>query len=83
MGNVAWQGWLALLWAALIGGVLGAMSVFRMIRRWGVTTMSIGSTGVALVTAIVGVLLLGETLTAAMVIGGLILIGGVLVVLLG
>ena len=80
---VAWQGWAALVWAALIGAALGYSISFLMIRRWGVTTTAVASTGVPLVTAIVGVLLLGERITVLMALGGLVLIGGVLTVLLG
>jgi drug/metabolite transporter (DMT)-like permease len=83
LGAVAWQGWAALLWAALIGAFLGYWMSFSIIRRWGVTTSAVASTGVPLVTGIVAVLMLGETLSAAMVVGGLVLVAGVLVVLLG
>jgi len=83
VSGVAWQGWAALLWAALIGAFLGYTVSFLMIRRWGVTMAAIASTGVPLVTATVGVLLLGERLTTLMVLGGLVLIGGVLIVLVG
>jgi drug/metabolite transporter (DMT)-like permease len=83
LSAVAWQGWAALLWAALIGAFLGYSVSFSIIRRWGVTTSAVASTGVPLVTAIAGVLLLGERITVLMVLGGLVLIGGVLFVLLG
>ena len=54
-----------------------------MIRRWGVSTPAVASTAVPLVTTTLGVLFLGERLTALMGVGGLVLAGGVLIVLLG
>ncbi len=83
LSGVAWQGWAALLWSGLVGAVLGYSISFRMIRRWGVTTTAVASTGVPLVTAIAGVLLLHERITPIMAVGGLVVIGGVLVVVLG
>jgi drug/metabolite transporter (DMT)-like permease len=81
--GVAWQGWTAMIWAALVGAFLGYWVSFSIIRRWGVTTSAVASTGVPLVTAIVGVLMLGEMITGTMVVGGLVLVCGVLAVLLG
>jgi drug/metabolite transporter (DMT)-like permease len=81
--GVPWQGWSALLWAGLIGAFLGYSVSFGMIRRWGVTTTAVASTGVPLVTAVAGALLLDEVLTPLMIVGGLVLIGGVLAVVTG
>jgi probable blue pigment (indigoidine) exporter len=83
LGGVEWQGWAALLWAALVAAFLGYSISFMMLRRWGVTTAAVASTGTPLVTATAGALLLGERLTPLMALGGLALIGGVLVVLIG
>jgi drug/metabolite transporter (DMT)-like permease len=83
LAGVPTQGWVALLWAALIGAFLGYAVLFLMIRRWGVTTTAVSSTAVPLVTAIAGTLLLDERLTPLMVVGGLVLVGGVLIVVLG
>jgi drug/metabolite transporter (DMT)-like permease len=81
--GLSWQGWVALLWSALVGAFLGYSVSFLMLRRWGVTTTAVASTGTPLVTAIAGALLLGERLTPLMALGGLVLIGGVLMVLSG
>lgn len=83
LGGVAWQGWAAAAWAGLIGAFVGYGLSFLMIQRWGVTTTAISSTGVPLVTALAGALLLDERLTVMMALGGILLIAGVLGVILG
>ena len=77
---IAWQGWAAMLWAALVGCFTGYSMSFFMIRRFGVMVTAVASTATPLFTAVVGMVLLHEVITPLMVFGGLCLIGGVLVV---
>jgi len=78
--GLAWQGWMAVLWAGLIGCFLGYATSFFMISRFGVTFTSVASTATPLFTAVVGTVLLHEVVTPLMVVGALCLVGGVLTV---
>lgn len=80
LASVPWQGWAALVWSGMVGSFVGYLTSFYILLHFGVTTSAISSTGTPLVTALVGVLLLDETITALMVFGALLLICGVLVV---
>jgi drug/metabolite transporter (DMT)-like permease len=83
LGGIPWQGWAALAWAALVGCLVGYLTSFYIILRFGVTTAAVSSTGTPLVAALIGVLALGERLSLLMGIGALLVIAGVLAVNLG
>jgi drug/metabolite transporter (DMT)-like permease len=83
LAAIPWQGWAALLWAALVGSFLAYTTYFLMIRRWGVTTPAVARTGIPLAAAVAGWALIGDRITLLVVLGGIVLVGGVLVVLLG
>jgi drug/metabolite transporter (DMT)-like permease len=74
-----WQGWAGLIWSGLIGVFLGNAVRYTMIRRFGVTFAATSRTAVPLFAALTGILLLDETVTPLMIIGGLVLIAGVVV----
>jgi drug/metabolite transporter (DMT)-like permease len=80
LGGVTWDGWMAVVWTSLVGCLLAYSLSFYMIRRFGVTLAAVASTGTPLVTAAIGTLFLGETLTLLMGIGALCVIVGVLIV---
>ncbi len=80
LSGIAWQGWAALGWAAFVGCLVGYLTSFFIILRFGVTAAAVSSTGTPLVAALIGVLWLGEQFSLLMGIGALLVIGGVLAV---
>jgi drug/metabolite transporter (DMT)-like permease len=76
LDNVTSQGYMALLYAALIGTFCGMMLAFYNIQRFGATASAMTAYVIPIVAGIAGVLLLGETITTFMAIGmALIIIG--------
>lgn len=76
LDDVTSQGFMVLLYAALIGTFCGMMLAFYNIQRFGATASAMTAYVIPIVAGIAGVLLLGETITTFMAIGmALIIIG--------
>jgi drug/metabolite transporter (DMT)-like permease len=70
------QGYLALVYAALVGTFAGMMLAFHNIKRFGATAAAMTAYIIPLVAGIGGILVLGETFTVTMLVGmGIIIIG--------
>lgn len=77
LDDVTPQGYSALLYAALIGTFSGMMLAFYNIQRFGATASAMTAYVIPIVAGIVGVLLLGETITTFMAIGMALIIAGI------
>jgi drug/metabolite transporter (DMT)-like permease len=75
--SVDFQGYLALAYAALIGTFSGFLLAFHNIKRFGATAAATTSYVIPVVTGIGGVLVLGETVTLAMLMGMGVIIAGI------
>lgn len=74
--GVDWRGYLALLYSAMAGTFLGILAFNFCIKQYGATTAAMTQYVVPIVATIGGILLLGERVTAGMLIGiGLIVAG--------
>lgn len=71
------QGYMALIYAALIGTFSGAMIAFYTIQRFGATASAVTGYIIPVVAGIAGILFLGETITGGMAVGMLLITGGV------
>ncbi len=80
LSNVTSQGYLALLYAALIGTFAGMLLAFYNVKRFGATASAMTSNLIPVVAIIGGAFLLGETITTGMM-GGMVLILSGMVVL--
>lgn len=77
MSAVTEAGVLGLLYAAIIGTFLGLMLSFYNIKRFGATSAVMATYIVPIVAGIGGVLVLGEEITATMLVGMAVIIGGI------
>jgi drug/metabolite transporter (DMT)-like permease len=75
--QVTGQGYVALIYAALIGTFSGMMVAFYTIQRFGATAAAIAAYVIPVVAGTAGVLLLGETITTGMIGGMIFIIGGI------
>lgn len=76
LSGVNAQGYFALVYAALVGTFLGMMLSFYIIKRFGATASAMPAYVIPVVSGLLGALLLGEQITAGMVVGmGLIAVG--------
>ena len=66
-----------LIYAAVIGTFVGFMLSFYNIKRFGATPTVMTTYVIPIVAGVGGVLLLGEEITGAMVIGMLVIVGGI------
>ena len=73
--QVTAAGYFSLAYAALIGALAGQFTAFYIQRRFGATAFALTSYLIPVVATIFGVLLLGEIVTWAMLVG-VVLIGG-------
>ena len=71
------QGYLALVYAALMGTFAAFMLAFYNIKRFGATAAAMTAYVIPVVTGIGGVLVLGETITAAMLVGMGVIVSGI------
>ncbi|MFQ5398276.1 MAG: DMT family transporter [Anaerolineae bacterium] len=69
LGAVTGTGYLALLYAALVGTFSGLMLAFYNIKRFGATAGALAAYVIPLVASIGGLLFLGETFTPFMLVG--------------
>lgn len=72
------HGWLALIGTAIFGTILGILGFFAGITKIGAANASIISTAEPVLTVLLSVLVLGETLTLLQGLGGLLVIGSIL-----
>jgi drug/metabolite transporter (DMT)-like permease len=75
--QVTQTGYLALAYAALIGTFFGMMLSFYNIKRFGATAAAMTSYIMPIVAGIGGWLVLGERITAVMVVGVILIIAGI------
>ena len=77
LSRVDGQGVLSLLFAALAGVFMAQFLAFYITRRFGATIFSTTSYVIPVAAAIAGVFLLGETITAVMIIGMALIATGI------
>ena len=71
------QGYVALVYAAIVGTFFGLMLAFYNIQRFGATASAMAAYIIPIVATIGGVLLLGETITTGMLSGMVLILAGV------
>ena len=74
------QGYMALIYAAIIGTFFGLMLAFYNIQRFGATAAAMTAYVIPIVAAIGGALLLGETITTGMLSGMALILAGVAII---
>ena len=77
MTEVTGQGYVALLYAAIIGTFFGLLLAFYNIKRFGATPAAMTSYIIPIIAGFGGVLILGEEFTSTMVFGMVVIIAGV------
>ena len=77
LGQVTSQGYMALIYAALIGTFAGMMLAFYNVQRFGATASAVTGYIIPVVAGIAGIMLLGETITRGMVVGMILIAGGI------
>lgn len=76
LSNVNAQGYMALLYAALIGTFAGMMLAFYNVKRFGATAAAMTANLIPIVAIIGGALFLGETITTGMIFGMILILSG-------
>ena len=76
LSNVNAQGYMALLYAALIGTFAGMMLAFYNVKRFGATAAAMTANLIPIVAIIGGALFLGETITTGMILGMILILSG-------
>jgi drug/metabolite transporter (DMT)-like permease len=79
LSGVNLQGYMALLYAALIGTFSGMLLAFYNIKRFGATASAMTANLIPVVAIIGGALFLDETITSGMIIGMVLILGGMAV----
>jgi drug/metabolite transporter (DMT)-like permease len=74
------QGYLALIYAAMVGTFAGFMLAFYNIQRFGATASAMTAYVIPVVTGIGGLLVLGETITPAMLVGMGVILSGIAII---
>lgn len=74
---VTGQGYLALLYAAIVGTFMGLLLAFYNIKRFGATPAAMVSNIIPIVAGIGGVIFLGEEITPTLIMGMIVIIIGV------
>lgn len=77
LGQVTSQGYMALLYAALIGTFSGMMLSFYNVQRFGATASAVTGYIIPIVAVIAGIVLLDETITGGMLVGVVLITGGI------
>jgi drug/metabolite transporter (DMT)-like permease len=80
LGAVDGQGYIALVYAALIGTFAGFLLAFYNIKRFGATAAAMTAYIIPLVTSVGGILILDETFTPMMLVGFAIIVLGVFLI---
>jgi O-acetylserine/cysteine efflux transporter len=74
--------WFAILFAAIVSGLVANVGMWRMVQRYEVSRTTPFSLLTPLVAIVLGVAVLGDPVTSQLVAGGLLALGGVAVVAL-
>jgi drug/metabolite transporter (DMT)-like permease len=77
LNSVNYQGYLGLLYAALVGTFAAMLLAFYNIKRFGATASAMAANLIPIVAIIGGALFLGETITMGMIIGMIMILTGV------
>ncbi|WP_371362838.1 hypothetical protein SRRS_38900 [Sporomusa rhizae] len=77
--NLPVQGWLSIIAIALFATIVGIMSFFAGMSKVGATNASIISTLEPVITALLSVALLDETITPLQIGGGALILGGIII----
>ena len=80
VSEVTTTGYSALIYAALVGTFCGMLLSVYNIKRFGATAAAMTAYIIPMISVILGALLLGETITAVMLVGMGMIIGGVVVI---
>ncbi len=80
LSSVDTLGYMALIYASLVGTFAGLMLAFSNIQRFGATASAMSAYIIPIVATIGGVLLLNETITVGMLAGMALILGGVALV---
>ncbi|MFC1974938.1 DMT family transporter [Chloroflexota bacterium] len=75
--SVNGQGYFVLVYGALIGNFLGMFLAFYNVKRFGATAAAMADYVIPVVAGLGGVLILGEKITAGMVVGMMFIAGGI------
>ena len=79
LSGVNTQGYMGLLYAALVGTFLGMLLAFYNVKRFGATAAALTANLIPIVAIIGGALFLGETITTGMILGMVMIMGGMAV----
>ena len=79
LSRVNLTGWFVLGWAALFGTFAAVLLAFYNVQRFGATAAAIVSYLVPIISSLLGVILLGETITPGMLISMVVIILGVMI----
>ncbi|HEY8509108.1 MAG TPA: DMT family transporter [Steroidobacteraceae bacterium] len=82
LADVTWRGWGALAYTALIASMFAHTVYFHLLQRYPVTSVAPLSTLAPVFSVIFGVTLLGDQLSARIIIGGACTLIGVLIIML-
>jgi O-acetylserine/cysteine efflux transporter len=74
--------WFAIIFAALISGLVANVGMWRMVQRYEVSRTTPFSLLTPLVAIILGIVVLGDPMTSQLLLGGALALGGVAVVAL-
>jgi O-acetylserine/cysteine efflux transporter len=74
--------WFAILFAALISGLVANVGMWRMVQRYEVSRTTPFSLLTPLVAIVLGIMVLGDPMTSQLLIGGALALGGVAIVAL-
>jgi drug/metabolite transporter (DMT)-like permease len=74
------EAWLAIGWLGAVGTGFAYLVFFRLLTRWGPTRASLVAYLLPVVAVVLGVVVLGETVDATFVAGGILIVAGIWVV---
>lgn len=80
LSQVTTQGYMALMYASLVGTFAGMGLAFYNIQRFGATASALSAYVIPIVATVGGVLLLGETVTGIMLAGMALIVGGIAII---
>lgn len=79
LSGVNQQGYMALIYAALIGTFAGMMLAFYNVKRFGATASAMTANLIPIVAIICGALFLNETITTGMIMGMILILAGMVI----
>ncbi len=79
LSQVNLKGWFVLGWTALFGTFAAVLLAFYNVQRFGATAAAIVSYLVPIISSLLGVILLGETITSGMLVSMVVIILGVMI----